>query len=398
MADTILIDAKTLGKDGIGRYTRNLVHALTESDSGWEIVINTTNSGKEEFLELQTHLDESAHYSYAELQDKTKLINNLSPEIVQFSDYRSVFTRNNFTKYIVPIHDIFRFTRPELCYEDAYFVSNYGHQLYEEMLLIITQLSYVQEHMYLNTEQSERWRSSRHFQYYATLLFHTCLSADVILTATNTVKHQLEKYGLGFTRVEVIPYGINHVETMNTVKQVKSLDVSNYLVYVGQYRTHKKVQDLIKMFKHLQLERSDLELWLIGKDFTSNNLQLTENLKDIENVKLMGFIDDGDLSTIIANSIALVQPSIEEGYGFTPLEAFSLGVPVIYNKDNSTLLETLNGLGFKCDFNDTKAFLQCVTLAKQISHIERDALKYHISNLTWQNYAKRLLALYQSFS
>jgi glycosyltransferase involved in cell wall biosynthesis len=46
-------------------------------------------------------------------------------------------------------------------------------------------------------------------------------------------------------------------------------------------------------------------------------------------VEFLGFLDDAGLVRAMAGAIVCVQPSLYEGFGFTPLEAMRLGVPVI---------------------------------------------------------------------
>jgi glycosyltransferase involved in cell wall biosynthesis len=46
-------------------------------------------------------------------------------------------------------------------------------------------------------------------------------------------------------------------------------------------------------------------------------------------LEFLGFLDDADLVQVMAGAIVCVQPSLYEGFGFTPLEAMRLGVPVI---------------------------------------------------------------------
>jgi glycosyltransferase involved in cell wall biosynthesis len=46
-------------------------------------------------------------------------------------------------------------------------------------------------------------------------------------------------------------------------------------------------------------------------------------------VRLAGFVPDGDLAPLLSASLALVHPSLEEGFGLTPLEAMAAGAPVV---------------------------------------------------------------------
>jgi glycosyltransferase involved in cell wall biosynthesis len=48
-----------------------------------------------------------------------------------------------------------------------------------------------------------------------------------------------------------------------------------------------------------------------------------------ERVSILGFVPDADLTAVLRGAMALVHPSLDEGFGFTPLEAMAAGVPSI---------------------------------------------------------------------
>jgi glycosyltransferase involved in cell wall biosynthesis len=44
---------------------------------------------------------------------------------------------------------------------------------------------------------------------------------------------------------------------------------------------------------------------------------------------MTGYLSDDDLRSVVAGAQALVYPSLYEGFGLPPLEAFACGVPVV---------------------------------------------------------------------
>lgn len=53
------------------------------------------------------------------------------------------------------------------------------------------------------------------------------------------------------------------------------------------------------------------------------------NIKNISNFKFLGYVDDEELDSLYANSYAFIYPSLNEGFGYPPLEAMKYKVPVI---------------------------------------------------------------------
>ena len=58
-------------------------------------------------------------------------------------------------------------------------------------------------------------------------------------------------------------------------------------------------------------------------------------------VKMLGFVDDCDVSKLYSLALALVHPSKMEGFGLTGLEAMSVGLPVI--SSNTSCLPEVYG-------------------------------------------------------
>jgi alpha-1,3-rhamnosyl/mannosyltransferase len=54
-----------------------------------------------------------------------------------------------------------------------------------------------------------------------------------------------------------------------------------------------------------------------------------------DRVRITGFVDDDTLRALVANACALVHPSLDEGFGFTPLEAMAAGTPAVVSASGS---------------------------------------------------------------
>lgn len=385
----VLIDAKTLRNDGIGRFTRNLiffyVKLFSKSDT---ISLNISTKDKDQFNDVDCIIDDSEHYSVAEISNKEKAVSYINPDVFIFSDYRSVFHKVLNTKYVTPIHDIFRFTNPSLCYENNYFIQKYGQDKFKD-IIEMNNHSYGKIEVKLITHEQERYyKSSEHFKYYSNSIFNTCKLSDLLLTPTNQIKKELEFNIDPNLPIKVIPYGLNHYENTK-VNNYSSINKMEQVVYVGQYRKHKNVDVLINLFKEIK-ELRDIKLLLVGSDFYSHNLNLMNSIRGIKNIVPLGFVEDRDLLQILSSSMALIQPSYVEGYGFTPLESFRLGVPVIYNYKNETLQETLGKEGIAINFEIKEEFLSAINLIRKMSNSDFKLLANKVKDITWENYVKQL--------
>ncbi len=121
----------------------------------------------------------------------------------------------------------------------------------------------------------------------------------------------------------LLAHDANHFRFLN-------LPRSNYFLYIGRHDPYKNLQRIIAAFA--ALKNPDYELWLAG----SIDLRYTPKLQaDIERlnittrVKFFDYVPYSQLPDLLNKAIALVFPSLWEGFGLPVLEAMACGTPVI---------------------------------------------------------------------
>jgi glycosyltransferase involved in cell wall biosynthesis len=110
-----------------------------------------------------------------------------------------------------------------------------------------------------------------------------------------------------------------------------NLPTRNYFLYIGRPDPYKNLQRLITAFSALP-ERDNYELWLAGPSdqrYTPLLQSQVAALGITHLVKFLNYVPYSELPIIINQAIALVFPSLWEGFGFPVLEAMACGTPVI---------------------------------------------------------------------
>lgn len=103
-----------------------------------------------------------------------------------------------------------------------------------------------------------------------------------------------------------------------------------YFLYIGRHDPYKNISRLIYAFANLKL--SEYQLWLSGPSdqrYTPALKKQAQELGIADQVKFLDYVSYDDLPKMISGAIALVFPSLWEGFGLPVLEAMACGTPVI---------------------------------------------------------------------
>lgn len=119
-----------------------------------------------------------------------------------------------------------------------------------------------------------------------------------------------------------------------------------FLLYVGSERPRKNLGTLLEAFSLIKKQSHtmpDLKLVKVGiagrtDEFRKRTLQQVIRLGLETEVIFAGYVSDKDLAGYYSSALALVMPSIYEGFGLPIVEAMACGCPVIC-ADSSSLPE-----------------------------------------------------------
>ncbi|HEX4017091.1 MAG TPA: glycosyltransferase family 1 protein [Frankiaceae bacterium] len=166
--------------------------------------------------------------------------------------------------------------------------------------------------------------------------------AALVVTDTQAVADEVvEEYRLPADRVRAIPLGVDPAWFDAPVGPPPGLGLpERYLLFVGTLEPRKDVATLLDAFRRLR--RTDPQtppLVLAGPSGWGPALD-TAGLTAADVVQL-GYVDSATLRAVVAHAAALCFPSLYEGFGLPPLEALAAGTPVIAS-DIAPLREVLN--------------------------------------------------------
>ncbi len=179
---------------------------------------------------------------------------------------------------------------------------------------------------------------------------------------------------------------------------------ARYFVYLGGVNPHKNVIALLRAFIEVSARDAmrDLHLVLIGPQ--SNDVftagigaakSEAERLGALERIHFTDFLPDEQVALLLNGAVALILPSLEEGYGLPGIEAAACGTPVI-GTINSALPDVLEGGGIFFDPRQPDA-LRAAMVDLLSDPARRDTLGQmaltRARALTWQNAAAQFDAV-----
>jgi glycosyltransferase involved in cell wall biosynthesis len=115
-----------------------------------------------------------------------------------------------------------------------------------------------------------------------------------------------------------------------------------YFLFVGNDKPHKNVDRLVAALARVP----DAQLILAGGPF--------ERFRDRDRIVVAGFVSSEELASLYRGAIALVMPSIEEGFGLPALEAMACAAAVITSTTPS-LVEITGDAALHVDANSIDA-------------------------------------------
>jgi len=186
----------------------------------------------------------------------------------------------------------------------------------------------------------------------------------------------VRRYGIDTERVWVMPFeaarsilisGDDYSSGFIDIRLKYELDVP-YVFYPAQFWAHKNHIYLLKGLKILE-DQYERKVGAIFAGCDQGNLDYVKECVDKlslqDRVRFAGFVPNNEIPYLYRQSLALVMPTYFGPTNLPPLEAFDLGVPVLY-PDKSGLREQVAGAALLIDLKNPS------TMADHLARLASD--------------------------
>jgi len=220
--------------------------------------------------------------------------------------------------------------------------------------------------------------------------------ADHIICISESTRNDLlEFFDVPSEKVTVVYLGFDAFDVKYSGDQKPHY--CPYLLYVGQRSGYKNFERFIRAYTSSEWLRNNFRICCFGGgSFTlAEREMLKTNRVDESRINQISG-DDSVLANCYQNAAAFVYPSLYEGFGIPPLEAMSLGCPVI-SSNTSSIPEVIGDAGEYFEPNNVESIKSSIEMVLQSSERQVDLIEKGFERcklFTWEKCAIETFALY----
>lgn len=255
-----------------------------------------------------------------------------------------------------------------------YFISPSGYALYTDKYNYIFT---VWDLCHRDFMEFPEVRENKIFEAREAVYQHALTKAVAVIVDSELGKENvIRRYGVDPERVKILHFSPAPETRLDDdayltgfvdIKQKYKIN-GDYIYYPAQFWAHKNHVYILEAIALLK-EKHNTELYAIFSGADKGNLDhvlaVAESLGIKHFVRYVGFVSNEEVSYLYKQSLALVMPTYFGPTNLPPLEAFQLGVPVVYS-DLPGLREQVGDAALLVDLSNPQSLVnQLLSLLRQ---------------------------------
>jgi glycosyltransferase involved in cell wall biosynthesis len=219
----------------------------------------------------------------------------------------------------------------------------------------------------------------------------------IIAVSENTKNDIVELLKVPEDKVSVVYSGIDLSFSEIENKKDYKFD-KDYILYLGNIEPRKNISGIISAYNQLREKGHDIDLVLAGAwGWKVAEIKKSwQESKYRDDIKFIGYVSDDHKYFLYKKAKLFIYPSFYEGFGFPPLEAMSLDVPVIAS-NSSSLPEILGDASFLINPSKKEEIYESLDLI-----LKDKALRDHfvekgrerVKRFSWEKTAQEYLKIF----
>ncbi|MBI2053304.1 MAG: glycosyltransferase family 4 protein [Candidatus Sungbacteria bacterium] len=219
----------------------------------------------------------------------------------------------------------------------------------------------------------------------------------VIAISTATKKDTVRFFGIAEDKIRVVPLGFNPVCDMPEA----TVDTpEKFFLFVGVMKERKNVRAIIKAFEKFSSRHPDYHLLLAGKaegEYADRLRREAAQGSARDRIRFLGYRSDGEIAYLYRRAVALVYPSIIEGFGLPILEAMACGTAVITSRASS-LAEISGDAALLVNPENTQEIADAMERIASHPEVRNELIRNgheQTKKFSWEKAGKEMLAVFR---
>jgi len=249
----------------------------------------------------------------------------------------------------------------------------------------------------LNINQPSEKKRRQKLRHYEHLRDHC---TRLICVSENTRQDFLRLVGGDPERLKVVHLGVSPVFRPHAPAEIEAVRARHglegpYLLFVGT-TPNKNLPRVVEAFAAGHFHQ-DFTLVVCGQQASAVQAMLAGRLDALgvaPRVRFLGFASEEELPVLYAGAAAYLFPSLYEGYGLPVLEAMASGTPVL-TSDRGSCPEAAAGHAVIADPEDIDALVAGIASALAMPEDRRAAALAYARSRSWAETARGTLAVWR---
>lgn len=209
--------------------------------------------------------------------------------------------------------------------------------------------------------------------------------ATMVITPTEAIRRAvIERFRLQAVRVAAIPLAAS--------AEFRPVDVerANFFLFVGTLEPRKNVAGLIEAWREVRKTHA-VDLVIAGRERADFPPVAPE-----PGLEIRGEVEEAELPALYSRALAVVYPSLYEGFGLPVLEAMQCGALVVASRDAAIMEVSADG-AVHVDARDTRdlaGVMAAIAAAPQKFQGLREAARERAKSFSWSRTAEKTREVY----
>ncbi len=356
------IDARLAGTSngGIGRYIEELLRALLAERSPHTWVVFLKKKSQLEWLHeadnVKIVVAPVKHYTLREQLVMPFVFNKEKLDLLHVPHFNVPILY--FKKFVVTIHDLL------------------WHEIQDPRATTLTPAMHMLKH-----------------RGYKLVVSEAVKRAKAVIVPTEHVRRTVEK--LQHNKIIAIQDGVTDVYLQAKSAVVGKPMPTPYIMCVGSLYPHKNLTVVLDAL----MQFPDMHLAVIsGRSIFANEFLSEVEKRGIrKQVHMLGHISDEEIVTLYKKTVALVFPSLSEGFGLPGLEAMAVGAPVLAS-DIPVFHEVYHNAAYFFDPRSAHDLVKAITAIRNNVALRSELQtkgRAVASTYSWKKMAQQILKIYE---